>query len=80
MFSALIHIFQENKYPKSGTEERDRLEGATLWGYEMYKSGNIPEKIFDEKSGAINIPQKSIANFWPKVIGHTSCQGDYCYP
>ena len=53
---AVGHAVRELQYPLAGTTERAQLEGATRWGYEMYKSGDIPENIFDS-SGKINTPQ-----------------------
>ena len=51
------HALEELQYPEVGSSERKQLEAATQWGYEMYKSGEMPENIFD-RNGTIIIPQE----------------------
>jgi hypothetical protein len=53
------HALKEFQYPKNGTREQARLEGATRWGFEMYRTGNVPEKVFGD-SGYIKIPPEFI--------------------
>ncbi|MBI1744415.1 toxin [Candidatus Acetothermia bacterium] len=65
--SAAGHAMKEFQYPNSGTRERARLEAATRWGFEMYKSGDIPQKIFDE-SGRILIPRELIKYSRPESL------------
>jgi hypothetical protein len=51
------HALGERSYPNAGTEERTELEGATRWGYDLFKSGELPDHFFDQ-SGRIALPEQ----------------------
>jgi hypothetical protein len=48
------------------------LEGVTRWAYSMFKTGEIPEKVFDERTGDLLLPSgaahKNLSRFEVQAI------------